>query len=145
MFSNRSLVKNSTWAVLIMSIATAQPALSLPAGSGLIAAGSKSDDDSDNSFSGNISWYGPGFHGKRTASGEIFDMNKHTAAHRKLRFRTKVLVENPRNGKSCVVSVNDRGPYVYSRVMDVSKGTARSLGSLSAGVIYADCLILDDN
>lgn len=93
-------------------------------------------------FSGNASWYGGKFHGRKTASGEIFDMKKHTAAHRKLPFFTKVLVENPRNGKSVVVKVNDRGPYAKGRVLDLSRGAAEKLGILLGGVAFVDCTVL---
>lgn len=93
-------------------------------------------------FSGNISWYGPQFNGKKTASGEVFDMNKSTAAHLTLPFGSKVLVEDPRTGKTVIVKVNDRGPYVRSRVMDLSKEGARKLGTLLTGVAFVDCLVL---
>lgn len=96
------------------------------------------------SFSGKASWYGPGFNGKKTASGEIFDMNKCSAAHLKLPFQTRVQVEDPRTGKTVIVKVNDRGPYVKTRVMDMSKGAATKLGTISRGVAFIDCLVLDD-
>jgi rare lipoprotein A len=96
------------------------------------------------SFSGNVSWYGRPFHGKKTASGEIFDMNKLTAAHLKLPFGTRVLVEDPKTGNTVIVKVNDRGPYVKSRVMDLAKEGARELGTLGRGVAYVDCLVLSD-
>jgi len=99
---------------------------------------------SGKSFSGKASWYGPGFNGKKTASGEIFDMNKCSAAHLKLPFNTKVQVEDPRTGKTVIVKVNDRGPYVKTRVMDMSKGAATKLGTISRGVAFIDCLVLDD-
>jgi rare lipoprotein A (peptidoglycan hydrolase) len=95
------------------------------------------------SFSGNVSWYGVPFHGRKTASGEIFDMNKLTSAHLKLPFFTKVLVEDPSTGKTIIVKVNDRGPYVKTRVMDLSREGARRLGTILRGVAYVDCLVLD--
>jgi len=95
-------------------------------------------------FSGNASWYGPGFHGRKTASGEVFDQNKCTAAHLKLPFSKRVLVEDPRTGNTVIVKINDRGPYVRSRVMDLAKGAAKKLGTFSRGVAYVDCLVLDD-
>lgn len=97
------------------------------------------------SFSGNVSWYGPGFDGRLTASGERFNMMKMTAAHLKLKFNTKVLVEDPRTGNTVVVRVNDRGPYHAKRVMDLSKGGAMKLGTISRGVTFVDCMILDDD
>jgi rare lipoprotein A (peptidoglycan hydrolase) len=102
-----------------------------------------SSGEKKHSFSGNVSWYGPGLHGKKTASGEIFDMNKSTAAHLTLPFGTHVLVEDPRTGKTAIVKVNDRGPYVHTRVMDVSKEGGRKLGLLTRGVAYVDCLIIN--
>lgn len=100
------------------------------------------DDDGAPKFSGNCSWYGPGFNGKKTASGEIFDMSKSTAAHRKLSFGTKVLVEHPKTGKTVIVKVNDRGPYAKGRVMDLSRGAAQKLGILLGGVTYLECTVL---
>lgn len=82
---------------------------------------------------GVASWYGPGFHGRRTANGERFDENALTAAHKTLPFGTRVLVHNPRNGKQVVVRINDRGPFVRGRVIDVSRAAARALGMKHAG------------
>ncbi len=96
-------------------------------------------------FSGNVSWYGPGFDGRKTANGERFNMMKLTAAHLKLPFNTKVLVEDPRTGNTVVVRVNDRGPFHAKRVMDLSKGGAIKLGTISRGVTFVDCMILDDD
>ena len=76
---------------------------------------------------GNASWYGKQFHGRTTASGEGFDMFDLTAAHRELPLGTYVRVTNLRNGKSVVVRVNDRGPYVEGRIMDLSYSAARML------------------
>jgi rare lipoprotein A len=95
-------------------------------------------------FSGNVSWYGVPFHGRRTASGRIFDMTKLSSAHKTLPFYTKVLVENPRNGKTVIVSVLDRGPFVANRVMDLSREAARQLGTLLGGVAWVDCIIVND-
>jgi rare lipoprotein A len=79
------------------------------------------------------SWYGPGFHGRRTANGERFDQDALTAAHKTLPFGTKVRVTNAANGKSVVVRINDRGPFVRGREIDLSKGAARAVGMLGAG------------
>ncbi|NPA67256.1 MAG: septal ring lytic transglycosylase RlpA family protein [Chlorobi bacterium] len=83
---------------------------------------------------GEASWYGPGFNGKKTASGEIFDMNKLTAAHRKLPFGTMVRVTNLKNNKSVIVRINDRGPYKKGRVIDLSKKAAEVTGLIKDGV-----------
>jgi rare lipoprotein A len=106
------------------------------------SAGSKNDSESDKTFSGNASWYGAQFNGRKTASGEVFDMNKASAAHLHLPMVTKVLVENPRTGKSTVVRVNDRGPYHAKRVMDLSRKAAMDTGIFSSGVGYIECTIL---
>lgn len=76
---------------------------------------------------GMASWYGKQFHGRTTASGEDFDMFELTAAHRQLRLGTYVKVTNLKNGKWIIVRVNDRGPYVAGRIMDLSYGAARML------------------
>jgi rare lipoprotein A len=83
---------------------------------------------------GEASWYGPGFHGKETASGEIFDQNEMTAASRTLLLGTRVLVTNRDNGKSVEVTINDRGPYVDGRIIDLSKAAARKIGLLKPGI-----------
>jgi rare lipoprotein A len=80
---------------------------------------------------GRASWYALT---SRTASGERMDPSKLTAAHPRLRFGTKVEVVNPRNGKSVIVRINDRGPFVKGRVIDVSKAAASHLGMIKSGV-----------
>ncbi|MBL1210166.1 septal ring lytic transglycosylase RlpA family protein [Geminocystis sp. GBBB08] len=102
------------------------------------------DDDKINSFigvksfrkaaQGIASWYGPGFHGRRTASGERYNQHDFTAAHRSLPFGTRVQVTNLRNGRSVVVRINDRGPHVRGRILDLSAGAARAIGVKNTGV-----------
>lgn len=82
---------------------------------------------------GMASWYGPGFHGRRTASGERFDEGGLTAAHRTLPFGSRVLVRNLRNGREVVVRINDRGPWKRDRIIDLSRAAAAALGMLQAG------------
>lgn len=82
---------------------------------------------------GGASWYGPGFHGKKTASGERFDQNAMTAAHRTLPFGTVVTVTDQRTGKSVKVKINDRGPFHKGRIIDLSKAAATKLGFRGAG------------
>ncbi|WP_111883991.1 septal ring lytic transglycosylase RlpA family protein [Acinetobacter sp. CFCC 11171] len=82
---------------------------------------------------GTASWYGRQFHGRKTASGETFDMNALTAAHRSLPLNCFIRVTNRNNGKSVVVKVNDRGPFHGNRVLDLSYGAAKQLGITSAG------------
>lgn len=84
---------------------------------------------------GLASWYGPEFHGRRTSSGEIYDMYQLTAAHRDLPLGTWIMVANLDNGRSVEVRVNDRGPFVADRIVDVSYGAARLLGMIGPGVI----------
>ena len=83
---------------------------------------------------GLASWYGPGFHGKLTASGEVFNQEKLTAAHRTLPWGSRVKVTNLANGRSVVVQINDRGPAVKGRIIDVSRAAARALGLVEAGI-----------
>lgn len=83
---------------------------------------------------GLASYYGKGFDGRKTASGEIFDKDALTAAHRTLPFGTCLYVHNLGTGRSVDVRVNDRGPFIRSRVIDVSEAAARELGMLSMGV-----------
>lgn len=81
------------------------------------------------------SWYGPKFHGKNTANGEVYDQYSFTAAHKKLPFGTMLKVTNPENGKFVVVRINDRGPYIKGRQLDLSKSAALALGMMDEGVI----------
>ncbi|MEM9903421.1 MAG: septal ring lytic transglycosylase RlpA family protein [Cyanobacteria bacterium P01_D01_bin.44] len=83
---------------------------------------------------GLASWYGPGFHGRQSASGERFNQNALTAAHRTLPFGTRVRVTNVSNGRQVVVRINDRGPFSGGRVIDLSAGAARQIGLVNAGV-----------
>ena len=80
------------------------------------------------------SWYGPKFHGKNTANGEVYDQMALTAAHKYLSFGTLLKITNPKNGKSVIVRINDRGPYIEGRELDLSKGAAIELGILEKGV-----------
>lgn len=84
---------------------------------------------------GKASYYGKQFHGRKTASGERFNMHKLTAAHRKLALGTVVKVTNLDNGKSVVVVINDRGPYIKGRDIDLSKGAAKRIGMVHKGVV----------
>lgn len=92
---------------------------------------------------GVASWYGDRFDGRKTASGDIYDKNKMTAAHKTLPFGTRVRVHNSENGKSAVVIINDRGPFVRGRVIDVSQAAARKLGMVNSGVVKVNIEVLD--
>jgi len=83
---------------------------------------------------GVASWYGPKFHGKLTASGEVFNQEKFTAAHQTLPWGSRVKVTNLANGKSVDVRINDRGPFGKGRIIDVSRAAARALGMVGQGI-----------
>jgi peptidoglycan lytic transglycosylase len=91
---------------------------------------------------GLASWYGSRHHGKRTASGEVFNQNKFTAAHRTLPWGSRVKVTNLANGKSVEVRINDRGPFSQGRIIDVSRAAARSLDMVEQGIttVRIECL-----
>jgi len=84
---------------------------------------------------GLASYYGADFHGKKTASGEVFDRGALTCAHRDLPFGTRVKVTNLRNNKWVVVRVNDRGPWVGGRVIDLSYAAAKKIGMIGDGIV----------
>lgn len=92
---------------------------------------------------GTASWYGPGFHGKKTANGEVYNMHAMTAAHKTLPLGCKVQVTNLRNGKKIVVRINDRGPFHGGRVIDLSKTAAKKLGMLNSGHTKVHIKIID--
>ena len=94
--------------------------------------------------SGVASWYGPNFHGKPTANGETFNMNDFTAAHRTLPFNTVVQVRNLDNGESVNVRINDRGPYVDDRVIDLSRRAAREIDMENTGTANVRIILLEE-
>lgn len=91
---------------------------------------------------GIASWYGKPYHGRRTASGEVYNMYQMTAAHPSLPFGTRVLVTNLENGRSVVVKINDRGPFVRGRVIDLSRKAAGQLGFLGQGLTRVGVRVL---
>ena len=91
---------------------------------------------------GIASWYGPGFDGRHTANGEIYDMNGISAAHKTLPFGTIVQVVDLSTGKSVVVRINDRGPFIDGRIIDLSKGAAEKLGIIDKGITKVGLRIL---
>ena len=94
-------------------------------------------------YKGISSFYGPKFHGKLTANGEIFDMYGVTAAHKEFPFNTVVRVTNVNNGKSLIIRINDRGPYVDGRILDCSFGAAKKLGFVGDGTAPVKIAILE--
>lgn len=109
----------------------------VPTASNLIASSSGSQVST-----GQASWYGPGFFGNRTASGEVLRPGTLTAAHRSLPFGTMVRVTNLWNGRSAVVRINDRGPFHGSRVIDLAHGAAQELGLTASGLAQVKLEVL---
>ncbi len=93
---------------------------------------------------GVASWYGPDFHGKATANGETYNMNDLTAAHRTLPFNTVVKVDNLDNGRSVVVRINDRGPYVGDRVIDLSRKAAQDIEMIDTGTANVEIHLISE-
>jgi rare lipoprotein A len=93
---------------------------------------------------GRASWYGARHHGRKTASGEPFNKNSLTAAHRTLPFGTKVQVVNIKNGKSVVVKINDRGPFRRNLIIDLSHAAAGAIGMIRSGITSVELKVLAD-
>lgn len=112
-------------------------ALSLSACSSLNSKSTAGDRQS-----GIASYYHDSLHGNRTANGEVFNQQALTAAHRKLQFGTKVRVTNTANGKSVIVRINDRGPFVGGRIIDLSKAAFRRIGDTGLGLLQVEVEVL---
>ncbi len=97
----------------------------------------------DHYLRGSASYYGQEFHGRKTANGEIFNMYKLTAAHRTLPLGTKARIWNLENGRSCVVIINDRGPFIEGRILDLSYAAALELEMVTQGVAQVQIEILE--
>jgi rare lipoprotein A (peptidoglycan hydrolase) len=95
-------------------------------------------------LNGKASWYGPGFHGKKTASGEIYDQRKLTAAHKTLPLGTKARVTNLENGSTVEVEINDRGPFINGRIIDLSRAAAGALGFVELGLAPVQVEVIAD-
>jgi rare lipoprotein A len=93
---------------------------------------------------GTASWYGPGFAGKKTASGEVFDTTGFTAAHQTLPFGSKAKVTNLSNGKSVNVRINDRGPYAGNRIIDLSPAAAQAIDMMEHGLVRVRIDLLEE-
>ena len=94
---------------------------------------------------GKASWYGPGFHGKKTASGVVFDQQKLTAAHKTIPLGSKAIITNLNNGNTVEVEINDRGPYVPGRIIDLSQAAANVLGFVESGTAPVRVELLASN
>ena len=110
-----------------------------------IPLNSVANSDRNHSLQGTASYYGGKFHGRKTASGERFNQNGLTAAHKTLPLGTRVRVTNLRNGETVDVKINDRGPYHGGRIIDLSKGAARELGMLPAGTAMVKLVVIAKN
>lgn len=97
------------------------------------------------SLTGQASWYGSKYHGKLTASGEKYNMRAYTAAHKTLPFGTIVRVTNTNNNKTVDVKINDRGPFVKGRVIDLSQKAFEKVGATNKGIVTVKIEILDDS
>lgn len=111
-------------------------------GTGCATTGSAYKDKRGQTERGLASWYGPGFHGKRAANGEVYDMNQLTAAHRTLPFDTVVQVRNRENGRRVEVRITDRGPFVKGRIIDLSYEAAKQLEMLGPGVVPVEVRVI---
>jgi len=100
---------------------------------------------SKHALNGTASWYGPGFHGKKTASGEIYDQNKLTAAHKTVPLGTKARVTNLENGNTVEVEINDRGPFIQGRIIDLSRAAAGALGFVESGTAPVQVELIADS
>ena len=90
------------------------------------------------------SWYADKFHGRKTASGELYDRNLYTAAHKTLAFGTYVVIKNLKNGKDVVVKINDRGPFIAGRDLDLSQVAAKKIEMVSEGIANISYQVLED-
>ena len=131
------------WAAIAWSDQLRQSLGAEPLDAGDVQTMLKGLQPSGQQLSGTASWYGPYFHGRLTANGETFDQNTLTAAHKTLPFNTVLQVRNLKNNRSVVVRINDRGPYIGKRSIDLSKAAAQCLGSEQAGVIPYEAVILE--
>jgi len=108
-----------------------------------VKTGSNKIDKTKKIYNGVSSWYGPNFHGKLTANGEIFDMYGLTAAHKTLPLNTIIRVTNIDNNKSIILRINDRGPFIAGRMLDCSMGAAKKLGFYSLGTANVRLEVID--
>jgi peptidoglycan lytic transglycosylase len=140
----RKFLIGSAIATLIV-LSPRTEAMSPEAGMSIPVFGNHSErtpDSINNNEVGIASWYGEKFDGNTTANGEIFDMNELTVAHRSLPFGARVKVTNLQNKRSLVLRVNDRGPFIPGRILDVSKAAAKRLGFKVAGLAVVEIKVL---
>ena len=133
---NRQRGLSQAWALLLVCGVAVSACTVLPQGRADLDVSMKERDIA--------SWYGEDFHGWMTANGEIYDMEAFTAAHRTLPLGTWVLVTNVENGRQVRVRINDRGPYLYGRVLDLSLAGARALDMVDSGVAAVQVEVVGD-
>ena len=128
-----TVVENSN---LSSTVDSSVSTISLPAATpaGVLPPRSRQKQQVVKTMIGEASWYGPGFFGRRTVTGEVFRPGTMTAAHRSLPLGTRVRVTNFSNGRSVVVRINDRGPYISKRIIDLAHGAACELGLVRSGI-----------
>jgi rare lipoprotein A len=142
LFSERPRVRrNAPVLISIFLVLLALPACSLPPSR--VKVPSVPGADIPLTQTGTASWYGPGFHGKATASGVIYNQNDFTAAHQTLPLGTKVMVTNLENGSAIEVTINDRGPFVKARIIDLSYAAGAALGMIGPGTIPVRIEVID--
>ncbi|MBT9315687.1 septal ring lytic transglycosylase RlpA family protein [Leptothoe spongobia TAU-MAC 1115] len=136
---------SSEWAAITWSDQLRQDLGASPLDAGDVQVMLKGLQPSEQQLNGIASWYGPYFHGRLTANGETFNQNTLTAAHKSLPFDTVLQVRNLNNNRSVVVRINDRGPYIGKRSLDLSQAAAQCLGSEKVGVIPYEAVILEQS
>ena len=134
---------SSEWATITWSDQLRQAMGAAPLDAGDVQVMLKGFQLSEQQLNGSASWYGPYFHGRLTANGETFDQHALTAAHKSLPFGTVLQVRNLKNNRTVVVRINDRGPYIGNRSLDLSKAAAHCLGSQETGVIPYEATVLE--
>ncbi len=127
-------LRPSSAALFVLVPLLAACSSTLPSSAGLVGAEIRPASRAAYNERGLASWYGERYHGRTTANGERFNMNAMTAAHRSLPFGTRVEVTNLLNGRSVVVRINDRGPFIAGRIIDLSRRGAERLGFLNKGL-----------
>jgi len=137
-------IMTSLPAAVLLAAGAASTPLQADAGLGSFEDGADAAEASEHLGEGSASWYGARFAGRPTASGETFDPEEYTAAHRDLPFGSRVLVTYPRTGRSVVVRINDRGPWARGRVIDLSEAAAAELGLKRAGHGTVELQLLEE-
>ncbi len=134
----------ATRLLMAMLVCSLSALLTIGCASGNHSFQQRPENSDTRSFTGVASWYGKPFHGRKTASGEVYDMYGLSAAHRSLPLGTRLQITNLDNQRQVVVRVNDRGPFVKGRILDLSYGAAKKLGYVSQGTARVRAVILSN-